>query len=196
MMVALAPAKTWATASRATLPRSFGKVGTDPESLVCISSLFRGCFAPKPSEPKSLAILRHQDTGCYALVLKELPQLLSGQHAVVHGLHVAGHDGAAGNCLVDLEDVLLAHDDGAKTNDLSIAAVQDNNIGRVLPEALLDVRVPDSIPGEIQGSLIGVPEDHSAYSPQSVADLLHGLVAAMLARGLDKGDAVKIGIRR
>jgi hypothetical protein len=53
--------------------------------------------------------------------------------------------------LIDGGHILLAHDDGAQTRHLGIAAVEDNDLGLVPVQRLFNLGIPDGVAGQIEG---------------------------------------------
>ncbi len=96
--------------------------------------------------------------------------------------------------LINGGDILLAHDDGTEPGHLCIATVEDNDLGLMLLQGLLDPGMPDGITGQIEALLIRVGEDHAAHFSHALAQYRHQLVAAVLATGLLQANASKLGL--
>src|SRR5687768_4826513 len=110
------------------------------------------------SESVFFTVFRYSETIGHALFGRELPQLSSRQNAVIHRFHVAGDEDRLGCGLIDLGNILLAHDDGAETDDLGIAAIQNDDIRLMRFQDVLHMLIPDRVTCQIERLLIGVFE--------------------------------------
>ena len=97
-----------------------------------------------------LTISGDQKAAGKALLLREGAQLGTAEHAVIHGLHVAGDQPGLRRCPLHRQHVLGPHDDRVESVDTRGARVQDDHLGPMRGNGLLDIAVPDGVARHVQ----------------------------------------------
>lgn len=121
---------------------------------------------------------------------------------MVDGLHVARHNVGLRQQEMDVEHVLLAHNNRPKTNNVSIASVKDHHIRLVLLQIGCHLFTPDGIPCQTERLLSRMTQHHAAGLAQPRRQLRYGVsavstvLAAVGFRNLNIAETARIGHHR
>lgn len=90
---------------------------------------------------------------------------------------MARHNAGLRQQEMNVEHVLLPHNNGPKTNDVGIARVQHHHVRLVLLQIGRHLVTPDGIPGKIERLLSGMTQHHATGLSQPLRQLRHGVSA-------------------